>query len=149
MNIKPHKHIYRPDFLAGRYTTETHITMTLTCSCGKQKKVRRKISTAKKRIKPVSDKKAAWNKLYREKCDKDEMIQYCAATGELGTKAELERHHPYGRANANILRYIYITKAFHAEIHGNMKWAKQKGWIQPAYDGKPDNGNVPIPWIEL
>lgn len=111
----------------------------------------------KTRLRPVSKSKDYWNARYEEAYLNDEVIQRCACCGTYRKTDWMERHHPRGRNGKNILFYVYLCGRWltmggcnkHVEIHDNGKKARREGWLQPSFDGRPDDPDAPKPWKHL
>lgn len=76
-------------------------------------------------INKVSKKKQNWNKLYQKQKEEDEEWQTCKVCGAASHKSTMEPHHPYGRANENILIYWWIHAPCHEKIHKNPNEARK------------------------
>lgn len=97
------------------------------------------------RIKPVSDAKSKWLKLYREAKDNAPAIVWCEMSGRPISKFEAEAHHPFGRLRERILAFVWLSSSSHRAIHDDGKEARRQGWLQPQYDGSKGKG-APRPW---
>lgn len=113
----------------------------------RSKPLRRKSALKKgKRLAAYSPKKKAWKKRYEESLAKDSPLQRDASTGVPSFKERLEPHHPYGRKGKYMLIYCYINSSFHRWIHDHGTEARMRGWLQPKFDERPLDPNVPLPW---
>lgn len=101
----------------------------------------------KTRLKPQSDTKAAFAKLYAQKKKDAHPFQYCAMCHQGSHKDTLEPHHHSGRIGYRILEFVWMCKACHDWVHANGTMARAMGWLQPAFDGRPDDGTCPKPWL--
>lgn len=152
---KQHTHKYKIDHLVIPTHTETHTELTLRCSCGRTRKVKRKHQSGLKhqrrprqRLRKASVKKQSWNKLYYAQTEADLPIQACAMTGVRDYKENLERHHVARRLGQRILIYCYLTQKAHALIENNTVWARQQGWLRNEGQGYPKDDTQPRPWRE-
>lgn len=101
-----------------------------------------------KKIRKVAKKTAYWLNLYVLSKKADVPMQKCAYTGIVLPKEMLDPHHPYGRKGERILMYVWIQKNRHEYIHDHAKWAREKGWLQPEFDGRKGDGTTPKPWMK-
>ena len=88
----------------------------------------------KSRLKPMSKEKLSWKRQYWERCSKD------------GRKLYESRHHPYGQQNAFILCYVIIPFHLHDKIHAKAQWAREVGWLQGPFEGRPYDPSAHRPW---
>ena len=59
----------------------------------------------------------------------------------------MEPHHPRGRIGVNILYYFWITPTKHNWIHAYGKEARERGYLQPEFDGRKSTPETPNPWL--
>ena len=104
------------------------------------------LSKPRKKLRQVSKKKAQWNKLYKLAKEEDHFFQRCAKCNLGDRKEGLECHHPFGRIGKRILAYVYLCQRCHDWIHSNGRVARDLGWLQPEFDGRPPDQSVPKPW---
>lgn len=91
----------------------------------------------------VSDKKRDWLDLYQKKKDETLGLQgKCAACLNWFHSSKLEPHHPAGRANANILRFVWLCKKCHTWIHDHGKESREVGFLLPEFEGRKSNANT-------
>jgi hypothetical protein len=80
-------------------------------------------------LKKMSEKKKDWIKKYNDKANEDKELQVCKICNLESHKDGMERHHPWGRSNENIMRYWWIHHECHAIIHANPNKAREQGWL--------------------
>lgn len=90
----------------------------------------------KSKLKPMSEAKKTWHRLYNEKKQKAHMVQACAACAFPAIKWEMEPHHPKGRQGARIMCYVWLCGTCHQWIHDNGKLARERGMLLPEFDGR-------------
>lgn len=103
-------------------------------------------------LKPRSTSKSAWEQRYQDAKVKDDTLQRPVDRPDLllhrTNRLRLHPHHPFARIGDAILAYVYITKEKHEWCHANSKEAREQGWLQGPYDGRPVNPEAPRPWPE-
>lgn len=127
-----------------RYSTRKPLVAQ---STKKQPKTRQRGPVSKRKaIRPVSDKKEAWNRKYNAKkraevgyvtgwgLGRDRGIPFLVRTQD--TKSWFEPHHPLGRIGCRILFYVWVTPELHQYIHQYPDIAREKGWILPEMSGR-------------
>ncbi len=102
----------------------------------------------KTKLKPMSSAKAEWKELYKERKRHFTSFVRCAASGLLMSKDDCEPHHPFGQVGARIMAFLWVSKAFHRQIHDFGKQAYTIGWLQPEFRGAMHDDNWPRPWSE-
>jgi hypothetical protein len=109
---------------------------------------RSKIPLKKSKLSPVSKKRNEWLGRYRISIKRDSALGWIAMAdcGYWTQKIGLERHHPFGRSGKYIMIYCYINHSTHAKIHAESRWAREVGWLQGPYEGRPIDPNAPRPW---
>jgi hypothetical protein len=141
-----HKHIWVRSPSSATFS-DTHVFWVETCECGAARKPQRKLprrapyaaKAPRARLKPMSDSKQAFTKLYAAMKKAMPDGQVCAVCGKTLHKEQVSWHHPRGRSGARMLVFVPTCLNCHTFIHGNPKLAKEKGWLQPELDGrKPD-----------
>jgi len=146
-----HVHLFRvvPDSLLY---SDTHSFIDLRCDCGKRKTKKAKLpkkkaSTPMKktRLKPQSDSKQAYAKVYAAmKKAYPEPIR-CAVPEcrKILHRDQVSWHHPRGRIKARLLCFVPLCLAHHEFCHDHGREARMLGWIQPEFDGrKPDEFTI-------
>lgn len=98
--------------------------------------LKRGTSTLKRtRLKQMSDAKTDWSKKYES-----------AKAKHPPPMLGMEAHHPFGRIGERILCFIWVFRATHQAIHDRGIWAREVGWLQPPFDGRPMDNEYPRPW---
>lgn len=89
------------------------------------------------RLKPVSDKKAAWNRKYhaekarRLEKQRDEFgFNFCEYCGVTFKPEELDGHHPNGQAGKNIMIFDLINRNCHDDTHRHGKESRKLGRLK-------------------
>lgn len=106
------------------------------------KTLQKGLKSKRRAIKPVSDKRKNWLKQYEAKKKAEPSMVW--GYDVIGTKvirvqmfrSNLEAHHPLARIGCRILFYAWVSPMLHEVIHDNPKWAREKGFLLPEYDGR-------------
>ncbi len=67
---------------------------------------------------------------YEAMKEEDEVLQRCPYCHQLGSKNDMDRHHPRGRHGENLLKYFYAHRLCHGAIHDNPKEATERGLLK-------------------
>ena len=66
---------------------------------------------------------------FEAKRNTDAILQECAGCGELLYYRQMDRHHPAGKHGTNILKYVYLCRTCHREVHDDPKVATRRGLL--------------------
>lgn len=56
-------------------------------------------------------------------------LQMCAYCSIIGSKHDMDRHHPAGRSHGNLLNYVYLHRPCHRWVHDNPAKATELGLL--------------------
>lgn len=101
----------------------------------------------KKRLRPVSKKRAKLIKEYNEA----QPLNSGERCAKCGVNDNLDRHHPYGRTGEHdgkptITLWIWLCRECHDWVHANSTEALSQGWLQPKFYNRPEKDHPIIPW---
>lgn len=93
----------------------------------------------------MSDEKKTWMRKYLE-CRNQNQTVVDAEDGVTKDRYSMEPHHPFGRQGYYIMVFCWIKRSLHEHIHANARWARDVGWLAPAYQGQPQAHDYLMPW---
>jgi hypothetical protein len=75
--------------------------------------------------------KADLKKEFDDQRKVDAVLQECVGCGQNLYYRMMDRHHPAGKHGTNILRYVYLCRDCHREVHHDPKVATRRGLLWP------------------
>lgn len=61
-------------------------------------------------------------------------------------RSEADPHHPFGRKGQYLLCFLWLSKAFHQNIHDHGTQSRALGWLQLPYSGGVYDPTEHRPW---